>query len=166
MSSLSEALKEAYACAPSNIANLHTLEISHPSMSTSIYLVKNNVDLSLTLEDHTTHLFEAAAFDLVLPEKSDEGIQEINLKIANVDRRVSDFLKQASNYRTKVICKWRPYLSNDLSAPQINPPLLLTLSDISVSVYDVTARASFADLVNKSFPKNSYSRLEFPSLGG
>jgi len=166
MSSLSEALQEAYACSPSNVSDLHTLEISHPSIEGKIYLVQNNVDLNLRLEDGSWHLFEAASFDLVLPEKSDEGIQDINLKIANIDRRVSDFLDQASNFKTKVVCKYRPYLSNDLSTPQMDPPLMLTLTDVVSTIYDVTAKASFADLVNCAFPKEIYSRLMFPSLGG
>lgn len=166
MSSYSEAIREAYATCPSNVAELHTLEISHPSIAETIYLVQNNEDLLLRLETGAWVTFEAAAFELVLPEKSDEGIQEINIKIANIDRRVSDFLNQASNFVTKVVCKYRPYLSNDLSIPQMNPPLMLTLNDVSVTTYDVTARASFADLVNRAFPKELYSRTVFPSLGG
>lgn len=163
---LTEALKEAYALAPANVAVLDTLEISHHSIAEPIYLVRNNVDLVLTLEDDTTHTFTAAAFKVTLPKKSDEGVQDLDLKICNVDRRVSDFMEQASNFQTKVVCKYRPYLSTDLTQPQYDPPLLLALSDITATIYEVSARASFADLVNRKFPNEIYSRLTFPSLGG
>ena len=160
------AIKEAYACAPSNVAELHTLEISHASIAEPIYIVNNTESLLLTLEDDTEHLFEKSSYSLVRPKKSDEGVQDLDLKICNVDRRVSDFLEEAKNYQTKVVCKYRPYLSTDFTTPQMIPPLMLTLSNVKVTTYEVTARASFADLVNRKFPNEIYSLLMFPSLGG
>ena len=161
---MTAALKEAYASVPTNVVVLDTLEIYHPSIVGHIYLVRNLEPLTLTLEDTTTHEFEAANFDLRLPKKSDEGVQDLELKICNVDRRVSDFMDNAANFQSKVVCLYRPYLSNDLTQPQMVPALMLTLSDVQATVYEVTARASFADLVNRKFPNQIYSRATFPGL--
>ena len=160
------ALKEAFASCPPNVAVLMTLEFNHESLPAPIYLVNNTEDLNLTLEDGTTKLFEKANFQLQLPEKTDEGIQDLDLKICNVDRRISRFLDNASNFQTKVVCKYRAYLSNDFSQPQNDPPLLLALSDVVANIFAVTAKASFADLVNRKFLNELYTRTNFPSLGG
>lgn len=162
---LTAAIREAYAVAPSNVAILETLEISHPSIGGTIYLVKNREDLTLTLEDDSEHLFEGVGFRMTLPASGDNGIQSLTLAIDNVDRRVSDFLNTAKDYQTPVTVKYRPYLSNDYTTPQIETPLVLYLTDISVTVMEITGKASFADLLNKKFPTELYTRARFPSIG-
>lgn len=162
---LSDAIKEAYAVCPSDVAVLETLEISHPSIGGTIYLVKNREDLTLTLEDDTEHIFEGVGFRMTLPSSGDNGSQSLTLAIDNVDRRVSDFLNTAKNYPDPVTVKYRPYLSSDLTTPQMNPPLVLFLTDVMVNVFEVSGKASFADILNKKFPTELYTRARFPSIG-
>lgn len=162
---LEQALKEAYASAPSNIAVLETLEIHHPSVGDVVRLVRNREDITALLETEEEVTFEAAAFALSLPAAGENGLQEITVKIDNVDRRVSDFLLTAKDYDTPVRLIYRPYLSNDLSQPQMNPPLELYLTDVNVTVFEVTGKATFADIINKKFPSDYYTRDRFPSLG-
>ena len=76
---LSEALKEAYASAPSNVVILHTLELRHPAFkdengnSTAIRVVRDNVNHTCRLEDNAPLdggkevEFVDLAFDLQLP---------------------------------------------------------------------------------------------------
>ncbi len=165
-SALSDAIKEAYACAPSNVVVLETIQLTHASIAEDIFLVRNKEDLTLTLEDASTQLFEGAGFRLSLPQSGDSGLQELSIGVDNVDRRISDFFNEAKNFQTPVECIYRPYLSNDLTQPQMDPPLVLYLSDVQITVFEVTAKASFADLINKKFPSESYIRSRFPSLGG
>ena len=47
---LSAAIKEAYAVAPSDVVIYHTLEIRHSSFATPIRVVRDNATLSATLE--------------------------------------------------------------------------------------------------------------------
>jgi hypothetical protein len=162
---LSEAIKEAYASAPSNVAVLETLEISHPSIGGTIYIVKNREDLTLTLEDDTEQLFEGVGFRMALPASGDNGVQELTITIDNVDRRISDFLNTAKDYQTPVVVKYRPYLSNDLTTPQMENPIVLFLTDVRVTVFEINAKASFADILNKKFPTQLYTRSRFPSIG-
>lgn len=172
MSSLQEAIKEAYATARSDIAQIESIEISHPSISGSVYLVKSMTDLVLGLEDGYKDqtpgpqvLFTACSFGAKRPAVNSDGLQELQLVMDNVDRRISDFFKLTTNYTTEVKCIYRLHLSSDLTSPQLVPPFEMTLSDIEVGDIQVSARASVADLVNKTFPSENYTRRRFPGLG-
>lgn len=165
MPSIEDALKEAYASAPSNVAILETLEISHPDIEDTIYIVKNREDLTFTLEDDSEHLFEGVAFRMTLPATGENGLQDLNISIDNVDRRISDFLETVKQSKEPVMVKYRPYLSTDLTAPQMIPPLTLSLKGASIGTLEVESKASFADIINKKFPNDYYTRKRFPSLG-
>jgi hypothetical protein len=43
-------------------------------------------------------------------------------------------------------------------------PLVLFLSDVSVGIVDVSAKASFADILNCKFPNQYYTNARFPSI--
>lgn len=172
MSSLQDAIKEAYATARSDIAQIESIELNHPSISGSVYLVKSMTDLVLGLEDGYNEqipgpsvLFTACSFGVKRPSVNSDGLQELQLVMDNVDRRISDFFKQTVNFTTEVKCIYRLHLSSDLLTPQLVPPLEMTLSDIEVGDIQVSARASVADLVNKTFPSENYTRRRFPGLG-
>ena len=57
------------------------------------------------------------------------------------------------------------YLSNDLTQPQLDPPLSLILQDVQITMLQVSGRATFADVINKKWPTEYYTRARFPSLG-
>lgn len=163
---LLDAMKEAYACAPSNEVIIETIEIKHASIVGSIYLARQRTAVTLTLETAEVVVFEGAGFRLALPQSGENGLQELSIGVDNVDRRVSDFFKSAKNFQTPVECIYRPYLASNPYVPQMNPPLVLYLSDAQVTLFDVTCKATFADVLNKKFPSLIYTRAGFPSLGG
>lgn len=162
------AIKEAYALAPSDLVILDTIILSHPSLAgETIYMVNALQDYTLTLTDGvTSQLFTARPFSFKLPPAGDKGIQELQIAFDNVDRSVSDFLNGAKDYRTPAKILYCPYLSTDLTTPQLDPPLELNLTDVKVTAHKATGRATFADLINKKHPRELYTRGRFPSLGG
>lgn len=160
------ALIEAYVVCPANNPTLQTLEIRHASITTPIYLVSNNESITAPLEDHTIVTFEACAISIKRPPKNDDGIQNLDIQVCNADRRISDFFEQTKNYLTKVSCIYRPYLANILSEGPQATPLELIIVDATVSGGIISAKASFADLVNKAFPKDRYTRRNYPNLAG
>ena len=172
-SSLQAAIVEAYACAKSDAVQLESLEFRHPALpGNRVYLVKNTVDLSMRLEDgydDTTpgpyKTFTACGFSLKRPPVNPDGLQELSLTADDVEKRISSFIKQTLAYTEKLYCVYRLHLSTDLSSPQLVPPLELVLSDVDIGTIQVTARASFADLVNRPFPNYYYYRSLFPGLG-
>lgn len=164
---LSEALKEARTLCPTNVVELPTLEISHPAQPDSIYMVQDRKNWNLTIPGVGVKTFEGIAFKFVPPASGENGVQQLDISLDNVDRRVSDFIDAVKESNDPVILIHRVYLSSDTATPQNDPPLTLTLRDIRVVNGVATGRASFADIINKPFPHPSetYTRERFPSLG-
>ena len=162
--SLQDAIKEAYVSCPSDIFIYHTLEIRQTGVQDSKFLVKSRQTLLAYDETNTLRTYQPTGFQFSLPPENDEGFRSLNLAIDNVGREISDFINAAKSAEVPVEVIYRPYTSDDLTAPQMNPPLLLWLKNISVTDAQVTGRATFMDLVNKKFPLELYTRARFPNL--
>jgi hypothetical protein len=59
---------------------------------------------------------------------------------------------------------YRAFLSDDLSWPQNDPPMVMTIRHISASPLRVTARAGFPRVVDLPFPREVYTVERFPGL--
>ena len=173
---LSEALKEAYASAPSDVILLHTIELRHPSFKdnqgnpTAIRVVRDNVNHVCRLED-TAPLnagqeveFIAMAFDLELPPVEAIPVPEITLSLDNVSTEIIGYLDQAIESQEMIEMTYRPYLSNDLSCPQMNPPITLVITEIVADISKISATARMMDIGNKSFPAENYTVKKYPGL--
>ncbi len=169
-SSLSAAIKEAYATAPAGQVILHTLEFRHPSFSTPIRVVRDYQDLSAKLEssapvDASTYVtFIAMAFDITLPEVQTSAVPEIVITLDNVSQDIEANLALAVASPYSIDVTYRPYLNVDLTTPQMNPPLTMSLTQVDATDYQVTARATFGDLSNRQFPGQNYTADRFGGL--
>lgn len=162
---LSDAIKEAYASAPSDVVCYDTLEIAHPVFTQSIYAVRDWNSLTATLEDGVTEVtFVAIAFNLLRPEVSADGVPQCTITLDSVPHEILEYFRQAAQSTTKVTVKYRQYLSTDLSHPQNNPPLTATLTSIKANSFRVTAIAGFGDYRNKRFPPDDYTGERFAGL--
>lgn len=161
-SNLHPALVEAYAVAPASVAQVHTLVVYHPSMSDKLYLVQGFRHQSMKV-DGVFQNFRACAFEFTLPATTDGGLQELTVTIDNVNNRVSDFCEAAMEFPAPVEIYYRPYLSNDLNTPLMDPPLRLFLKNITVSETQCTGQATQVDFNNLKFPTEIYDS-EFPPL--
>jgi len=158
------ALQEAFALAKSNIVILETLELVFEPTDDRILLVSNTVDIVATLETDEDVTFKAVGLKMKLPAKNQDGFQDLLISISNIGLEASNFLEKTLNYDDPVICYYRRYLANDLTMPQDDPPITLYLSDADITSDVVTARASFADFLNKPFLSEKYTRNAFPAL--
>lgn len=168
---LSEALKEAYASAPSDIIIVNTLEIRHPAFTAPIRVVSDFVSVTAKLEANAPLNagemveFLPFAFELSLPEMTDKGVPELGLRIDNVSREIMEHIELASPLPDKLEITYRAYLSNDLSSgPHNDPPLHLTIISIEADAVAITAKASVVDFINKKFPNQEYDENRFPGL--
>lgn len=161
----SEAIKEAFAVAPSNKVIYQTLEIRQTGVQAPIYMVQGRQGIEAMDENGIPRSFEPVGFAFSLPPSNDEGFRTLEIAIDNVGRRVSDFITTALTEDVPVEILYRPYLSDDLTAPQMDPPLVLYLTEIQVTTHQVTGKATFMDIVNMGFPLELYTRARFPSLG-
>lgn len=162
---LQEAIIEAYAVAPVNKVVYHTLEVRQIGVQGSVFMVQSRREIIAQDEEGDPHTFEPVGFHFSLPPSNEEGFKSLTIVIDNIDRRVTDFINIAKTSRVTVEAIYRPYLSDDLTTPQMIPPLVLYLKEVSMNALQVTGRATFMDLVNKRFPLELYTRDRFPSLG-
>jgi hypothetical protein len=160
-----EAIKEAYAIAPAAISHINTIELRHPSLSDSLRLVQGYQNKELTVEGGVVKLFTALPFNLTLPATNEGGLQELTLTIDNVNNAASNFCEMAMNFPAPVEIIYRPYLSNDPTTPQMDPPLRLFLLNVTVQGSQVSGRAVPCDFINMEFPSELYTRSRFPALG-
>jgi hypothetical protein len=165
MSTLQDAIKEAYASAPSNVVIIHTLEIRQEGVQDPIFISQSRRGIEAYDENGTLRVYLPVGFQFTLPPSNEEGFRSLNIAIDNIGLQVSDFVKIAKGSMEPVKLIYRPYVSNDLSQPQMNPPLVLFLKDVQITSHQVTGRATFMDIVNKKFPAQLYTRERFPSLG-
>jgi hypothetical protein len=173
---LSEALKEAYASSPNDVVILHTLEFRHPDfknesgVTTAIRVVRDQQDLfarlesSASLDPSQTVRFVAMGFDLDLPPVDIAPVPEVVLTLDNVSREIVKHLDAASESEASIEVTYRPYLSNDMEGPQMDPPITLVLTEVEADVMRVSARARMVDIGNKAFPGRLYTATEFPGL--
>jgi hypothetical protein len=166
---LSQALREAYASAPKDII-YHTIELRHSAFSTPIRVVRDNTLLNARLEstapaNPSTYVdFIAFAFDLTKPEISTTTVPQISLELDNVDRAIVANIELAMVGSEPILATYREFLASDLSTPQNNPPLHMTVLTVEANVFKVTATLGFPDVMNKKFPTIEYDAEVFPSL--
>ena len=163
--SLTDAIKEAFAVAPANQVILNTLQFRQTGVQNPVYLVQARRPLTAKDENGVDQYFEPSGFQFSLPPSNEEGFQSLNIAIDNVGRRAINFIETAKSEQVPVELIYRPYLSTDLTQPQMVPPLILYLKDIKITAMQITGRATFMDIVNKKFPSETYTRARFPSLG-
>lgn len=170
VATLTTALAEAYASAPPSVVVLHTMELWHPTWAAAIRLVADFVDLTATLEatapvnPGAAVLFSACPFRFSLPQVG-EGRQELSIQIDNVSQLLMPLLESADlTNDTPITCRYRPFLSTDTSAPQMNPVLSLDVIRISADVMQVTCSCAHADYLNRRFPRRLYTVEEFPGI--
>lgn len=163
--SLDEAVKEAYALAPANVSHVHSLELRHPSIQTSMFIVQGFLNRELTIENDVVQIFKAVPFAFKLPGSGASGLQELSLTIDNVDNKAADFLELAMNFPDPVQVIYRPYLSTDLTSCKMDPPLRLVFTNASIDAAQISGRATPADFLNRKFLSELYTRKLFPALG-
>jgi len=167
---LSEAIKEAYASAPVDEIIYHTLEIYHPDFTTPIRVVRDTADLTATLEATAPRnasasvTFTGYAFDVVPPDVQSTQMPQCVIEIDNVARDILAQVDLAVGSTALIQVIYRQFLSSDLAGPQNDPPLSLTVFDISADVFRIRATCGFGDFLNKRFPAQEYTADRFPGL--
>ncbi|MEO0797254.1 MAG: DUF1833 family protein [Verrucomicrobiota bacterium] len=160
-----DAVKEAFASCPKSEVHIHTLQLSHSLFTQTYWFVRQRQDMVLTLETGQDQTFKAAGFSFTLPERSEDGLQDLNIAVDNVDKALTDELDRLEGSDEDVKLTYRMYLHSDLSKPTQDPPLTLSLVAARIAVFSITSRASFRNFLNKQFLTEDYTRKTFPTLG-
>lgn len=168
---LSEAMKEAYASAPTDEVIYHTLELNHAAFSQPIRVVRDNADLDARLEASAVHnpgelvTFVRFSFDLVKPEVSATGVPQCTIEIDNTSRDILANIELAMTSTDPITVTYREFLSGSLDVgPENDPPMTLEITSIKADVFRIRAVASFMNLSNKRFPGEDYTAERFEGL--
>jgi hypothetical protein len=177
---IDEALKEAYASAPTGDDDIvvHTIEIRHPTFidedeePTSIFIVHDHQDFTATLEDEApvkggeVVTFASLAFSFALAPIETSPRPQIQIEIDNVGRDITDQLDAAVADGRKIEICYRAYRNGDRSGPKTLVPPVYTLADVKVGVFRVTARANTGADLAVAFPRELYKAAKFAGLIG
>ena len=77
-------------------------------------------------------------FDLDLPPVDIAPVPEVVLTLDNVSREIVKHLDAASESETSIEVTYRPYLSNDVEGPQMDPPITLVLTEVEAKLIPAT----------------------------
>lgn len=172
-----DAIQEAYAGGAVNEIAVDTIELYHPSFVNELGQ-PSAIRVALTYEDTMFGLeadailnpgqmvkFLACEFTVTLPEVSEDGATpSIQLGIANVSREITKYLELAKQSLTPIQVTYRPYLLSNPSVPQMDPPIVLQMSEVDVDVFQATGTATLEDIRNFPFPYETYNINRFPGL--
>lgn len=169
-STLSLALKEAYASVPS-VVLYHTLELYHAAFTTPIRVKQGKGDILAVLEAGAPRdagmqvTFLGFAFNIVPPEVTPSSAPQLKIEIDNVDRTIVTNVELSMESTTPISVIYRAYLETDLDhGPENDPPLEMSVISISATPFRVTAIAELINFNNKKFPGQTYTSTRFPGL--
>lgn len=169
---LSEALKEAYASAYTEVEVIDAIHLWDEYGTNELFVCSGNIPRSLDVStdpgmeiprEHQPYPFKLSR----QPGISEGGAVSAVIAVENVNGAVATFLNtaRASSSSSAITLALRTYLSNS-NKPQNPRPLVLELTGAEVSLSGVTLTASTPDIVNKVFPNAYYAYTTYPGLRG
>ena len=168
---LSQAIKEAYAAAPTSDVTLHTIEMTHASFSTPLRFVRDVADCNAMLEatapvnPSTVVTFTGMAFDLRLPDVRTDGLPTMQLVMDNTGREIMTQFELAAASTSPIAVRYRAYLASALGAgPQNSPILTMEVQGVTITITRITLECGFLDLLNRRFPTVEYSADVYAGL--
>lgn len=162
---LADAYAEAAASAPAHRSIIYTYELTHPSFESRICIVNAFEGITATTENGESVDFVACPVQVIPPPENDNAeAPSITVSIDGVSAAVAEQLESAAKTYDLIKITERIYVSDDLSAPAVLPPLSLTLQSVSITATRVTAQARFTDPINRGFPRKDYLPREYPGL--
>lgn len=182
----STALAEAYAVAPADDYVVHTLELLHPQFTDgqgnadSIRIALDNRPWELRYEATAplfggqVKTFEPLSMQVSLPEQSETSFGSLKLSLDNVPRTIWPKLQSAARVRASAKVIYREWVavrnvSTGVYTPSDAPDMIidqLTMRVVTATLLRLEGNATFVDLLNKGFPRRTFSQDHFPGLFG
>lgn len=136
--------------------------LSHPTATTK-YLIDGSEEYEGYYNGYL-HLFQPVPVQIVLPSRDDSGRQDMGLVWCGIESEARSFLDQAiADPTSRISCFFSAFIMGS-TTPQIDPWEEFTLSNIMVDKDSVTAVATRADILNRTFPTEVYRVDRWPGL--
>lgn len=145
-----------------NIDWAEALIISHPTFST-LYMSTWHENITGNV-DGAARTFLPVPFEITLPTRDGEGQQDMKLVTCNIGYELSKVMDLALTNPTEYIrCRYTVFIVGN-PAPQFDPMLDLTLTDIVATELSVSATATRSNIFDLRFPRQNYTPARFPGL--
>lgn len=143
------------------------LEISNelnPSQPIRVCLDSENLNSKLTVDSVDTYAsgvdFAGGYFAIELPEEAGEELNTVSVSIDNVDRKIVEAIRQASekpSVRMWVVLR---------SSPDVVEagPYYMVLENAEYNVNFVTGELAFEDITNRRYPAHDFTPSLAPGL--
>ena len=143
---------------------IHTLQIINTALPDGfLAFVQGFDDLTATTEAAQVITFAASGIGISLPERNGKALQDLQFQLDNVSGEALGHIRAIIEAGTPTTVIYRVYHPDDLSAPA-EPPLILTGTGCKVTPTAAGFRASFHDLLNKSWPRRRHTPETTPGL--
>lgn len=158
---ISAELQERYK-SEVNVDWVDALIISHPEIET-VYIC-NHIDPITANFDGGSHEFLSIPFKITLPSKETTGRQDLSLVISNIFNQGKQVLDAAiKDPKNPIKLFYTIYILGN-SEPQYDPPIELSLTDITLTETTLVGTATRSDIINLAFPSQVYRPKSFPGL--
>lgn len=138
-----------------NAALYWVVELSHPSMAQDLLIVNNTADVTIG-----TDTYKAIPFEVTFDPDAEDGNAKPQIKLSNIDQRVSRFLRNLGSAATatlKIVASDAP--DTTLAEwPGISCRGLVETREIISIRFDTHKLASY------KFPPHSFSPDMFPGI--
>lgn len=154
--SLSAVAKQAVFAQQTGEVFVVLLELEHPSFAGVIRVCAN--DRPIVSGGYTYVPFP---FEVVLPDDTEEGVPRVTLRIDNVDRRIVSEIRDVTS--GTILVRLAVVLASSPDVREVGP-LTFTLRDVEYNATTVEGTLLFEDVLNESFPADSFTPARFPGL--
>ncbi len=156
---LSKELQEVYSSNVLDVMAYDTIELNHSLFTRPYYFIQDTVSHDLKLDDLSIVEFEPFGFSINLPTKGSNQ-QDMGLVFENVGQVLMKELELATeNIKENIICKYRVYIDGS-DVPQ-NTTQVLSLTNITATLFNVTANASRISLYDRFVPSKRFEPQVF-----
>lgn len=174
---LTDVQKEAYVNSDADTITLSTLEIYHPSFSSSLKIVRDSVVLSgAKIESGAPEApgatvdFQPFWFDFVPPEIDGDPDPTFNITVVNAGGAITPYLESATETIVPIGVVYRTYLYDSLNGGLLNSgqpsadPFYLEAFTAEVQGNTAIFKIIMTPIGNRSFPSFTYTPEDFPGL--
>lgn len=154
--------------ARTDVAQIATLSLTHPSFSQDYHLTSNHPDgFTGTLEDASVVDFEPCPLDIRWRGEQNDTVQSLRVRIGDVGEIIAteiDNLRADDSMDIRPVARFRLWRDDDYSAPmRVYPALEIreTTRDRRGAVFQATARR-----INDKGTGERFTNARFPMLRG
>lgn len=155
MRTLSTTAKQAVFAQQTGKVFLSIIAIDHDDLASPIRLVNNTENIT-----SRGNVYTACAFNLEMPDESNEKLPRAQITIANADRAITASLRGVTTPGTLT----HEIILSDTPDVIEAGPFVYQVESIDWTAKFITARLSYEDLLNEKAPATLITPTYFPGL--